>query len=137
MLRDCMTLPAGSLARPAPAAYVLAVWAEACCGYRFSSAIAVDTVIKISSQTSHLRVRFFPPKQRLKQQQISNNNNSSSQNPSHNKQQLRHARNIPVAAAAAALPATGCLKMHASRLHTRAEPISLALRGRTCASSSC
>ena len=82
-------------------------------------------------------VRFFSPKQRLKQQQISNNNNSSSQNHSRNKQQLRHARNIPVAAAAAALPATGCLKMHASRLHTRAEPISLALRGRTCASSSC
>ena len=64
-------------------------------------------------------VRFFSPKQRLKQQQISNNNNSSRQNHSHNKQQLRHSpRNIPVAAAAAALPATGCLNMHASRLHT-------------------
>eukprot|EP00964_Phaeocystis_antarctica_P161299 scaffold133305_cov71-Phaeocystis_antarctica.AAC.4 len=75
-------------------------------------------------------VRFFSPKQRLKtttnkqQQQfvvdkitLTTNNNSG----------------IPVAAAAAALPATGCLNMHESRLHTRAEPISLA-HG---ASSSC
>ena len=52
MLRDCMTLPAGSLARPAPAAYVLAVWAEACCGYRFSSAIAVDSYQDLLSNFS-------------------------------------------------------------------------------------